>query len=180
MFKTTGMLAMLGIIAVAGFGFRASAQDEAEGVAQEEQQNGKPMMMQCPMMDALKSVQLHADAPPVLLAQEEQLQLTAQQKEQLRELAEAARNQAREVLTDEQREKLEKAPAGPLSPMQLTQVLKKPQAGQADDAEEKPMCPMCMKMMRQMRAQQAGDDRASSTDHPPSQQRDGRGSSDED
>lgn len=144
--KMSGFLttAALSFVTLAGLGLYANAQDQAQDAK----------MMQCPIMDALKSLQLPADAPPVLLAQEESLQLTAEQKQRLQEIAETARRNAREVLNEEQREQLEKAPSGPLSPMQLAHTLKKGQRGQAGGEQGKPMCPMCKKMMEQMKGQQ--------------------------
>ncbi|WP_164104484.1 hypothetical protein [Candidatus Laterigemmans baculatus] len=139
--------AALGFVALAALSLQANAQNQPQK---------EKMMMQCPMMDALKSLQLPADAPPVLLAQDEQLQLTADQKERLREIAETARQQAREVLDEDQREQLEKAPSGPLSPMQLAHTLMKGQMGKRGDGQGKQMCPMCKKMMDQMQGHQEG------------------------
>ena len=137
--------AALGFVALAALGLQANAQNQPQK---------EKMMMQCPMMDALKSLQLPADAPPVLLAQGEQLQLTAEQKERLQAIAETARQQAREVLNEEQREQLAKAPSGALSPMQLARTLMKGKMGQSGDGQGKPMCPMCKKMMEQKQGHQ--------------------------
>lgn len=139
-------LMVLGLTTVAGAAFCASPQSQQEEKARGDQQG---QMMQCPMMETLKSVQLNADAPPVLLAQEKVLDLTAEQKEQLQEIAAKARRQAREVLNDEQREKIEKAPSGSLAPMQLARMLAKDRQMRGGEGEEGPMCPMCMRMMQQ-------------------------------
>ena len=141
--KSFVAFAAVGLITTAAFSYRAGAQNAEEAGATGEQQ-GK-MMMQCPMMEALKSVQLHSDSPVVLLGQSKSLNLNAQQQEQLEEIAAAARQRARDVLTQNQREKLEAAPEGPLSPMQLAKLQKKGEAGESKGE----MCPMCMKMMRE-------------------------------
>ena len=90
-------LLALGLIAVAGVGIRAVAQNPASQNAEEGQ---REQMMQCPMMQAMQSLKLPADAPSVLLAQEERLELSEQQKQRLRQIAETARQQARETLND--------------------------------------------------------------------------------
>lgn len=135
--------AAVGLIATAACGFRAVAQNAENGDQQGGQQ--KKRMMQCPIMAALKSIQLHADSPAVLLGQSKSLELTAQQQEQLGEIAATARQRARDVLTDAQRQQLGKAPEGALSPMQLVKLQTKGEAGKGKGE----MCPMCMKMMQQ-------------------------------
>lgn len=150
--KSVSAFAVIGLIATSAFGYQAVAQNTAEEGAQADQQGG--MMMQCPMMDALKSVQLHADTPAVLLGQGESLELTAQQQEELEEIAAAARQRARSVLNDQQRQRLDEAPAGPLSPMQLAKMQRNTEAGEGKGK----MCPMCMKMMQQrMKDRQANE-----------------------
>ena len=104
--------------------------------------------MHCPLMEAMQSLKLPADAPPVLLAQQEELELTAEQQQQLKEIARQAIQQSRDVLTDEQREKLADAPSGPLSPMELAKVLAKGK-GRQQQAGQGKMCPMSQQMMQQ-------------------------------
>ncbi|WP_164104505.1 hypothetical protein [Candidatus Laterigemmans baculatus] len=143
-------VAVASVIASAAFGFQAVAQNAEEGGASAEQQ-GK--MMMCPMMEAIKPVHLYADTPAVLLAQEDSLALTEQQQEKLEEITAEARERAREILTEKQRQQLEEAPSGPLSAMQLTKLQRKEGTGNAKGA----MCPMCMKMMQKMKERQGND-----------------------
>lgn len=145
--KSVLAFAAVGLIATAALGYRAVAQNAEEAGPQDQR------MMQCPMMEAFKSVQLHADSPAVLLGQGESLELTAQQNEQLQKIAAAARQQARAVLSDAQRQQLEEAPTGPLSPMELAKLQTKNDAGEGKAG----MCPMCMKMMQRMKERQGGE-----------------------
>lgn len=145
--KSFAAFAAIGLIATAAFGYRAVAHSAEQGNAKTDQQG--EMMMQCPMMAALKSVQLHADSPAVLLGQSESMELSSQQQEQLEEIAAAARQQARDILTDAQRQQLDEVPAGPLSPMQLAKLQSDGEAGEGKGE----MCPMCMKMMQRMKQQ---------------------------
>ncbi|QDT16586.1 hypothetical protein CA12_26920 [Alienimonas californiensis] len=140
-------------LAAAGLAFSGAALSPvtaAHGQGQAKQDgSSSPQKMMCPMMAGLKGVELHADSPPLLLAQADELGLSEDQRNSLREIAEAARKQAREALTAEQREELGKMPEGPLSPMQIA---KQRMRDGKETAEEKPMCPMCMKMMRKKAA----------------------------
>jgi hypothetical protein len=98
-------------------------------------------MMMCPMMAGLAAVRLHADSPAALLGRADDLGLTTDQQKKLKEIEEAARRQARQVLTDKQREQVGKPTDAPLSVMELARMGMK---GKAMDG----CCPMCMKMMQ--------------------------------
>lgn len=102
------------------------------------------MKMECPMMAGLKGIDLFADSPAVLQADAKNLKLTEQQLEQLSEIEQSARQRARELLTDEQRQQLEESPDAPLSLMELGMRRMK----HMQDGDKGQMCPMCMKMMR--------------------------------
>lgn len=138
-------------LATTGHGVQsgARAQDEESRRDRPErterpQQSGDRMM--CPMMAGLRGVELHADSPALLAARADELNLTDEQKQQLRDIAKRAREQAREVLDAEQKQQLAEAPEGPLSPMQIARMRMKSGTG---DQEKGQMCPMCMRMMRE-------------------------------
>ena len=160
MVRTTSivLLAFASLTAVAAFRSGAGAQEEIPPRAQ-KRGNARPerdradMMMQCPMMSGLKGIDLFADSPTVLQAQKEDLKLTEQQIEQLQQIEQTARRQARELLTEQQREQLQDSPKGPLSMMELS-VMRMPKTGKAPEQ----MCPMCMRMMRMKDQQQKGQD----------------------
>ena len=132
----------------AGCGIQSLAQapDPKQGEAAPEKPKAK-MEMMCPMMSSLKGVELYADSPVLLAAQAEELGLNEEQKKQLEEIAKSAREQARKIMTPEQRKTLEELPEGPLSMMQIAKMRMKGKKGGGD---EKMMCPMCMKMMKKM------------------------------
>ncbi len=140
-----GLLLLVGVLA-AGYGLQALvyAQDSQKGEDAPEKPKAE-MQMMCPMMTALKGVELYADTPALLTAQAEKLKLTDEQKKQLKEIAKSAQEEARKVLTAEQRQALEKLPQGPLSMMQIAKMQMK---DKKDGGDEKMMCPMCMKMMQ--------------------------------
>lgn len=95
----------------------------------------------CPMMAGLSGLRLYADSPAALLARAEGLGLDVKQRRRLEEIEEAARLQARKLLSDKQWAQLHQAPAGRLSMMEMARMGMK---GKKMDG----CCPMCMKMMR--------------------------------
>ena len=98
-------------------------------------------MMKCPMMAGLSDLRLFADSPAALLARAEELGLDVKQKRQLEEIEEAARLQARKLLSDKQWEQVRQAPPGRLPMMQMASMGMK---GKKMDG----CCPMCLKMMQ--------------------------------
>ena len=108
---------------VGGYGLQSFAQ--AQNADQVEAEQGEPkakMDMMCPMMAGLKGVELYPDSPALLKARAEELGLEQEQKRRLEEIAESARQQARDVLNAEQRQQLQQAPEGPLSMMQVAKM----------------------------------------------------------
>jgi len=141
------------VLLTADIGYRAVAQQDAGPADEPEQQEKERPMMQCPMMQAMKSIELHATSPDVLASRAEQLELTEQQQERLREIAEEAQEKASDILSDTRRQQVEEGPSGRLTPMQLIKLQAKQGNGAAEKDGKAPMCPMCMKMM-QKRMQQ--------------------------
>lgn len=134
------IVAVTAALALIGTAWQALAQPQGSDQAQSKQ----GQMMDCPMMSGMKNLKLHADSPAVLLAMEEQLELTQEQRQRLEDLAGDVGTQARKILTAEQQQQLAKAPEGPLSMMQVMMHLRKGQG-----ADQGQMCPMCMQMMRE-------------------------------
>ena len=156
MIRTTSLVLLMvaPLAAVAVFRSGAGAQDEprAEQRVGGQQRDQADMMMNCPMMAGLKGINLFADSPTFLLAQAKDLKLSEQQVEQLEQIQQTARRQARELLTDQQREQLP-ATAKPLSMMEIC-MTRMPKTGQPPEQ----MCPMCMKMMQAKKAQRPDED----------------------
>jgi hypothetical protein len=123
-----------------------AAPQRAEPANQERPEQADEPGMRCPMMRGLRGVELHADTPAVLRARSRELDLEEEQVEKLKEIEETARQQAREALTPEQREKLEDDPEGPLSMMQLSRLRMR---AMVREREPEGMCPMCLRMMRE-------------------------------
>ena len=144
-----GTFLIFGLVALAAFTLPMVAQEQASQKGKKSADHGKAQMaMNCPMMAALKGIELHSDNPALLLARADELELTEEQQRQLHQLVETNRRQAQELLNEQQREQLQDAPEGPLTPMQIAMMrMKGKAAGQT--AQEGQMCPMCMKMMQQ-------------------------------
>jgi hypothetical protein len=62
--------------------------------------------MTCPIMAGLAAVRTHADGPAALLGRADDLGLTADRQKKLKEIEGSARQQARQALTDKQREQV--------------------------------------------------------------------------
>lgn len=125
----------------------AVALAQASQNADEPAEKAKtPDMMQCPMMACMKGMEMYADSPAVLLSQAEELELSDEQKEQLEEIEQSARQQARAVLTAEQQEQVSESPKGLLSMKDLCMMRMKNMTGRG--GQKHMMCPMCMKMMK--------------------------------
>lgn len=147
--RTAAMALLIGTLAVAGYALQggARAQEDRQNSAEgKERPNGGGPMMMCPMMARLKGVELYADGPALLMARADELDLNEDQARKLRQIVEQGREEARKILTDEQRKQLAEAPEGPLSPMQIARMRMRDQKG---DQERGQMCPMCMQMMRE-------------------------------
>lgn len=151
-FRWTAIAMLIGTVAALGYGVQPGVRAQ-EDVRKEDrpragEERSRPggQMTMCPMMAGLKGVELHADSPALLTARADELNLTDEQARELRQIAERAREQAREVLNEEQREELAEAPEGPLSPMQIARMRIKARTG---DQEQGQMCPMCLRMMRE-------------------------------
>ena len=114
--------------------------EPAGGHEHRAKEKAGPMMM-CPMMAGLAAVCMYADSPAALLGRADDLGLTADQQKKLKEIEESARQQARKVLTDKQREQVGKTSDAPLSMMELARMGMKGKAMEG-------CCPMCMKMMQ--------------------------------
>lgn len=153
------MKRMLFAIALAALGLWLASNTVPQGglLAQEEPEKtgkakGKPAakeakMMQCPMMAGLKGIKLFPDGPEALLAESKRLALSDKQIKQLKKIEQSAREKARAVLSDKQREELGKEPKAPVPLMELSR-LRAMKMAKEDDAM---MCPMCLKMMQKMK-----------------------------
>lgn len=117
------------------------AERQADGKA--ESQERQPMM-QCPMMAGLKNIEMFPNSPALLLARAEELNLSDEQRQELEEIEQAARQKAHQVLDAEQQEKFKDAPDERQSMMELSQMQMK---GMGGEGKMEGMCPMCMKMM---------------------------------
>lgn len=138
-------LLLVGLLA-GGYGLEPLVHAEnPQEEAEDTPETSKPKMeMMCPMMAGLKGVDLYADSPTLLAARAEELGLSEEQKKQLEKIATSARQNARDLLTAEQRDALEELPEGPLSMMQISKMRMKKMA----ESDSKMMCPMCMKKMQ--------------------------------
>lgn len=153
------IVAGIAALALIGVAWQATAQQPRGG---KEAQPEQGQMMQCPMMSAIKSLELQADSPAVLLAMADKLELTQEQKQRLKNLVADTRAQARKILTDNQQQQLAEAPEGSLSMMQLAMLVR-----DGRKAEQGQMCPMCMKMMRErMQAKEAQGGAEHAEHHP--------------
>jgi len=110
------------------------------------------------MMQTMKSIEMHATSPDLLVARAEQLDLSEEQQKKLRDISKRAREQAQQVLNDGQRKKLEEGKSGPLTPMELVKLVAKERKQGTRSAENKMMCPMCKKMMNKKMANKEGHD----------------------
>ena len=134
----------------------AVALAQAPRTAEEPAEKAKtPDMMQCPMMACMKGMKMYADSPAVLLSQMEEFELSDEQKKQLEEIEQSARQKARSVLTAKQQEKFGESPKGPLSMKELCMMRMKHMTGQ--DGQKAMMCPMCMKMMKKKAPSREGE-----------------------
>lgn len=140
----------LGLIALLAAGYlvqtRAVAQNGQEP-ATAQQDAEKADSMNCPMMTSLQGIKLHADSPPLLVANAETMKLTADQKQELQKIAEEARRKARKVLTAEQRQQLGEETDEAMPIMQVAMM--RAQEKNPDKQGSKKMCPMCTKMMKE-------------------------------
>lgn len=141
------LLMMATLTAAVALRSGAGAQTPTKEAASERGQPDETMM-QCPMMAGLKGIDLFGDSPVVLKAKAKDLKLTEQQLDRLKEIEQSARQQARELLTDEQRQQLEPSPDRPLSLMELSMSRMK---HMQDGGKPSQMCPMCMKKMMKMK-----------------------------
>lgn len=114
-----------------------ASKDSDKQPATEKAEGG----MMCPMMAGLSKLRMFPDSPAALLNRADDLGLDAKQKKQLEEIEESARQQARKVLTDKQREELGKAPLAPLSMMEMARMGMKGKKMEG-------CCPMCAEMMK--------------------------------
>lgn len=152
--KWTIVAVIVSLAAVCALRPAASAQEATPGGDEKAaMKKGGPMMMTCPMMACLGNIKLHADCPAMLLAKTEDLKLTDAQKQQLHDIEESARKQARAVLTADQRGKLKDAPEGLMSMMQVCMMQHRAMMmggkGKMMGGKQGQMCPNCMKMMNQ-------------------------------
>ena len=149
----------IGVVAVV-FVLRpgTQAQESQEHFsAKQKQDTAERSMMQCPMMEGLKGVSLFADSPAVLAAQAKKLDLTEEQVQKLRQIEQSTREQARQILNEEQREQLADEPKDRLSMMELCMLRMKGMDMNKTEQQPGGMCPMCAKMMRQMRERQGAE-----------------------
>ena len=151
--KWTGLVALVILAGLCAVWSGARAQEDQPAAGEKAAtKKGGPMMMACPMMACLGDIKLHADCPALLLAKTEDLKLSDAQKQQLHEIEESARKQARAVLTADQREKLKDAPEGLMSMMQVCMMQHRAMMmggkGMMMGGKKGQMCPNCMKMMR--------------------------------
>ena len=153
-------LALLATLLVAGSGLLTFSVAAAQKDAADSQEGESKMGMMCPMMAGMKDLKLHADSPPLLAARAETLKLTEDQQQELDAIAQEARSQAQEVLTEQQREQLGDASKA-LSMMEIAKLRMKEK--KSSDSSEN-MCPMCMKMMKEKMQDKSGssnsDDRS--------------------
>jgi hypothetical protein len=133
------MVGLLLVAVVVASALRSNA-DTANSKEDAAQTKAAPAK-KCPMMAGLSSLRLFADSPAALLARAEELGLDVKQRRRLEEIEEAARLQARKLLSDKQWEQLHQAPSGRLSMMEMARI---GMQGKKMDG----CCPMCLKMMR--------------------------------
>lgn len=139
----------LAVAVVFGLGWEGSGQDNSgkknppDQPAKEKGKDGPGMM--CPMMTGMAGLRLHVDGPAALLARSEELGLDEKQKKQLEEIEEAARQQARKVLTEKQHKQLGDVPKDRIGVMEMAMArMKKMMAGKEPGC----CCPMCAEMMK--------------------------------
>ncbi|GEM_PF-3716019 len=146
----------LAILAAYSWPPPATGQDKQPTVSESAQTDSDPSM-QCPMMMGLKGIQLAPDSPPLLLAEAQQWNLTAQQQQRLKQIANEARQKARQVLSEDQ---LEKLAGKPNQAMPLPQIAKqRMQDTKKASQDSKPRCPMCQKMMQKMQSSKNKSDK---------------------
>ncbi|QDT02959.1 hypothetical protein K227x_13380 [Rubripirellula lacrimiformis] len=132
------------LLSLLAFSYQVPAGAQENSKASGE--NGKKMSMECPMITGLKGIKLTADSPPLLMARAEELNLTDEQQQQLKAIAQQAQRQATEVLTADQRSMLGETP-GKAMPMMEIAMMRSMKMG---EAESDMMCPMCKKKMEGM------------------------------
>lgn len=142
-----GAIAVAGVILAAVLAVSLQSLTFAQESTQatndrDKETQSKPM---CPMMAGLKGIKLTADSPPFLMAQAEELELTEQQKQELKRIAEEAQRKASNVLTAEQQSMLGESPDKAMSMMEVAMMRSK---DMKDDKSG--MCPMCKKKMEGM------------------------------
>ena len=109
------------------------------------------MMRQCRM---IMGAPIYLDSPAVILGQADVLELSAEQKESLKNIVSDARKKAAKVLAPEQREKLGDVSIEPLTMMQMCQKMcGQMMAGAGKDMPGQTMCPM-MQWMTQSKDKQ--------------------------
>lgn len=138
-------LPLLAALSVAGSGLLTLSSAAVQKDAADGQEGESKMGMTCPMMAGMKDLKLHADSPPLLAARTDALNLTKEQLQTLDAIGQEARSQAREVLTEQQREQLGDASKA-LSMMEIAKMRMKDKPS-GDSSNN--MCPMCTKMMKQ-------------------------------
>lgn len=122
------------------------AQDKAKTSGHSD----KKISMECPMMTGLEGIKLTTDSPPLLMARADELQLTDEQKQKLKAIAQQAQRQAAEVLTPEQRSMLGESDGKAMSMMEIAMMRSQKMHEGGSDM----MCPMCKKKMKEKMMQE--------------------------
>ncbi|WP_345327537.1 hypothetical protein [Novipirellula rosea] len=135
----------VGIVLVALLAVSRQSPVQAQDDSKASGQNDK-MSMECPMMTGLKGIKLTADSPPLLMARAEELELTDEQQQKLKAIAQEAQRQATEVLTADQRSMIGESSGKAMSMMEIAMMRSK----KMDGGESDMMCPMCKQKMEGM------------------------------
>ena len=144
---------------------------ETEGQDPNQQGMAKSQMMRkCGMMmkkagmseqeiaafQAVHQMPIHVDSPSIILGRAEELNLTAEQKEKLRAIESDARQRARDVLDQQQKDKLGKPFGQPTSLMDVCRKMHQGKMGNSMMQQKKdqgmcpcPACPMMQKSQKQ-------------------------------
>ncbi len=123
--------------------FSLQAPVEAQDDSPADSHNDKKMSMECPMMSGLEGIKLTADSPPLLMAGADELNLTGEQQQKLKAIAQEAQRKATEVLTEDQRSMLGELSGKAMSMMEIAMM----RSTKMGDGDSDMMCPMCKKKM---------------------------------
>ena len=137
-------LAVTGVALASLVAFSIQSMTFAQTTGESDNETSSKSM--CPMMTGLTGIKLTADSPPLLMARADELNLTEQQKQQLKRIAEEAQSKATKVLTSEQRSILGDSPDKPMSMMEIAMMRSQKMHGETSGE----MCPMCKKNMDEM------------------------------